>query len=413
MRVLLSTIGSRGDVQPLVALGAELRRQGHAVRLCTPPDFQDWIEGLGLEMTPIGPPVSGAVPRRPVATSAPISGDDRRRMAEATVGTQFETIAAAASDCDVIVAATALQIAARSVAEMRGIPYVFAAYCPVVLPSLLHAPPRLPPIPGDPPLPPTTDHAELWARDGARFGDLFGGALNAHRASLGLAPVHGVRGHVFTDQPWLAADPTLAPWPDTGDRVLQTGAWILPDTRRLSPALESFLASGAPPVYVGFGSTRVGEDLGLQVRQAARALGRRVLVSRGWAGLASGEDESDCLTIGDENLELLFPRVAAVVHHGGAGTTTAAARAGAPQVVVPHVYDQFYFAARVSALGIGVAHDEGTVTPESVGTALGRALQPDMGVSARALAPEVRRDGATVAARELLALVGRWHGRPS
>jgi vancomycin aglycone glucosyltransferase len=175
MRVLLSTIGSRGDVQPLVALALELRALGQEVALCVPPDFREWIEGLGLPVTPIGPEL-----RKLTAASPPVGGavtfspEQRRRLAEGTVATQFETIALAAQGCDVIVGATALQIAARSVAEVMGIPYIFAAYCPAVLPSPHHAPPPLPPIPGTTPVPATADNRELWARDAERFNDLFG-----------------------------------------------------------------------------------------------------------------------------------------------------------------------------------------------------------------------------------------------
>jgi vancomycin aglycone glucosyltransferase len=86
-------------------------------------------------------------------------------------------------------------------------------------------------------LPSTNDNRELWARDATRFNDLFGPALNAHRASRGLAPVSDVQSYMFTDRPWLAADPTLGPWPDpAGEGVFQTGAWILPDERARSVA---------------------------------------------------------------------------------------------------------------------------------------------------------------------------------
>jgi len=142
MRVLLSTIGSRGDVQPLVALALDLRRLGHDVRLCVPPDFQEWIEGLGFRATPIGPELRKLTASRAAAASQPISAERRRQMIEGTVATQFETIGAAANGCDLIVGATALQVAAPSVAEKLGIPWVFVAYCPTVLPS-----PQHPPIP--------------------------------------------------------------------------------------------------------------------------------------------------------------------------------------------------------------------------------------------------------------------------
>ena len=90
--------------------------------------------------------------------------------------------------------------------------------------------------------------------------------------------------------------------------------------------------------------------------QAARALGRRAIVSQGWFEDSLVDNEADCLSIGEVNVHALFSRVAAVVHHGGAGTTTAAALAGAPQVVIPNHYDQHYWAERVHTLGIGTAH---------------------------------------------------------
>lgn len=404
MRVLLSTIGSRGDVQPLVALASQLRALGQEVRLCVPPDFRDWIDSLGIPVTPIGPEVRAWAAGRLPATPTQLSSDHRRQLAEASVATQFETITAAAQGCDMIVAATALQIAARSVAEMMGIPYVFAAYCPTVLPSAHHAPPPLPPLPGQTPAPATADKRELWARDAERFTDLFGAALNSHRASMGLVPIRDVRSYMFTDRPWLAADPTLAPWPDPADAaVFQPGAWILLDERPLSRELETFLETGEPPVYFGFGSSRAPQDLSQVMVQTARALGRRAIVSRGWADLSLVDNKPDCLTIAEANLHALFKRVAAVVHHGGAGTTTAAALAGAPQVVIPQRYDQHYWAQRIHHLGIGSAHAPGTPTTDSLTSALEHTLQPDVAACAQSIATAVRRDGAQVAAQRLLA----------
>ena len=401
MRVLLSTIGSRGDVQPLVALALELRALGQEVRMCVPPDFREWIDGLGIPVTPIGPELRRLTAATPPATPAPPSPERVRQMMEGTVATQFETVAAAARGCDMIVAATALQIAARSVAEAMGIPYVFAAYCPTVLPSPHHAPIPLGMLGETPPA--TADNRELWALDARRWNENWGPLLNAHRAPLGLAPVDDVRGHIFTDTPWLAADPTLAPWPDPADpAVFQPGAWILPDERPLPPELEAFLGAGEPPVYFGFGSIRAPGDLGRVMVQAARALGRRAIVSRGWADLSPVDDGPDCLAIGEVNQQALFERVAAAVHHGGAGTTATAALAGAPQVVVPHIYDQHYWARRIHDLGIGTAHAAGTPTTDSLTRALEQALEPGVAARARSLATVVRGDGAQVAARRLV-----------
>ncbi|HVG43341.1 MAG TPA: glycosyltransferase [Longimicrobium sp.] len=406
MRVLLSTIGSRGDVQPLMALALELRALGQEVRMCVPPDFRDWIEGLGIPVTPIGPELRRLTAATSPATPAPLSPERRRQMMEGTVATQFDTVAAAARGCDMIVAATALQIAARSVAEAMGIPYVFAAYCPTVLPSPHHAPFPLG-MPGDAPAPATADNRELWAQDARRWNDNWGPLLNAHRASAGLAPVDDVRGHIFTDTPWLAADPTLAPWPDPADpAVFQTGAWILPDERPLPPEIEAFLEGGEPPVYFGFGSIRAPRDLGRVMIQSARALGRRAIVSRGWADLSPVDDGPDCLAIGEVNQQALFERVAAAVHHGGAGTTTAAARAGAPQVVIPQMYDQHDWARRVHHLGIGTAHAAGAPTTDSLTRALDPALEPGGAARARSIATTVRGDGARAAAQRLTATAG-------
>ncbi len=357
MRVLLSTIGSRGDVQPLVALATELRALGEDVRLCVPPDFAAWLTDLGLPVVPIGPELRGTTERGSI---------------ESTVATQFTTIASAAADCDVIVGANALQIAAPSIAERRGIPYIHVSYCPRTLPSTHHAP-----LPGMP---------DTWAEDASRWNALFGPALNAHRESAGLSPIADVRAHLLTDRPWLATDPTLAPWPGGGS-VFQTGTWLMPDDRPLSPELTDFLDAGDPPVFFGFGSMRAAPELAAQMLTAAREVGRRAVISRGWADLAV-EGEPDCRTVGETNLSALFPRVAAVVHHGGAGTTHAAALAGVPQVVIPHLYDQPYYAQRVVDLGIGA-------TADSVVTALDGVLDREIATI------DVRTDGARVAALAL------------
>jgi vancomycin aglycone glucosyltransferase len=195
---------------------------------------------------------------------------------------------------------------------------------------------------------------------------------------------------------------------------VQTGAWILPDRRPLPAELEAFLDAGPPPVYVGFGSMRTpGDDIARVAIEAIRGQGRRVLLARGWADLALVDDQDDCLAIGEVNQQVLFGRVAAVVHHGGAGTTTTATRAGVPQVVVPQWGDQPYFAGRVAELGIGSAHAVQAPTAESLGAALGTALDPGTRARAKAVAATIRTDGATVAADLLLssARAGRGAGR--
>ena len=313
---------------------------------------------------------------------------------------QFDTVAAAAEGCDVLVATGLMPAGERTVAEKLGIRYVYVTFIPHMLPSPHHPPMHRP---GRPFPPGETDNRVLWDVDAERIHALFGPPLDAHRASIGLPPVDNVRDHVFTDQPWLAADPILGPRQQTADlEVVQTGAWIVPDERPLPAELVAFLDAGTPPVYVGFGSMRAPEDIARVAIEAIRAQGRRILFGRGWADLALIDDRDDCFAVGEVNQQALFGRVAAVVHHGGAGTTTTAARAGAPQVVVPQLADQPYWAGRVGDLGIGTAHDGATPTTESLAAALRTALTPETRARASAVAGTIRTDGTTVAATLLL-----------
>jgi vancomycin aglycone glucosyltransferase len=292
-------------------------------------------------------------------------------------------------------------VAARSVAEKLGMRYVHAAYCPLFLPSPHQRPYEYLSHPHPPGV---TDNLVLWGQNAQVMNELFGGGLNTLRASIGLPKVDNARDYGFTDRPWLAADPVLAPWRQpTKIDVVQTGAWILPDERPLPPELLAFLDAGAPPVYVGFGSLPAPKDFARMVIDVVRAQGRRVLISRGWAELALVDDREDCFIVGEVNQQALFPRVAAAVHHGGAGTTTAAARAGSPQVVVPQIGDQPYWASRVRDLEVGAAHDGATPTAESLSAALELALNPGTRAQALAVAGTILGDGAMRAAKLLLA----------
>ncbi len=403
MRVLLSTWGSRGDVEPMLGFAVALRALGAEVRMCAPPDFADLLARVGVPMVRTGRSVRALVHGDKQAK--PSTPADAPRVAAELVAAQFDSLGPAAEGCDALVATGLMPAGARTVAEERGIPYVLVSFTPPVLPS-----PHFTPLPrpGRPFPPGVTDNRVLWEVDAERVQALYGAPLNIHRAALGLPPVDNVRDHVFTNHPWLAADATLAPWPGSPYLdVVQTGAWILPDERPLPADLEAFLDAGTPPVYVGFSSVRAPEDIARVAIESIRAQGRRALVSRGWADLALIDDRDDCFDIGEVNLQALFGRVAAVVHHGGAGTTTTATRAGAPQVVVPQIADQPYWAGRVSDLGIGAAHDGPTPTTGSLSAALRTALTPETRARATAVAGTIRTDGATVAATLLLDALSR------
>lgn len=389
----------------MAALAVRLRELGVQARVCAPPDeeFAKLLAGVGVELVPAAEPVRTLVTR-----STPAVPEGLPQRAAALVAAQYEAVSSAAEGCDAVVATGLVPAVAgaQAVAEQLGIPFRYVTYFPTMLPSPHHEPHPL----GGPFPPDMTDRRERWDWNAQSFNRLYGPGVNALRVSIGRPPMDDVRSHVFTDRPWLAADPVLGPWPEPADLdVVQTGAWILPDERPLPAELLGFLEAGAPPVYVGFGSMpmRESRDVAQVAVEAVRAQGRRVLVGRGWADLALVDDRDDCFVVGDVNHQALFRRVAAVVHHGGAGTTTAAAVAGAPQVVVPQLVDQPYWAGRVADLGIGAAHDGPTPTFESLSAALSVALAPETRTRASAVAASMRTDGAAVAAQLLLDEISR------
>jgi vancomycin aglycone glucosyltransferase len=404
MRVLITTYGSRGDVQPMVALGLALQALGVEVRLCVPPD-EEFVALLACAGVPMVPAFSSV---RDWIARARELGLRLPQLAADLVVAQFRDFKAAAEGCDAIVATGLLPsiAAAQSVAETMGIRYVWTTFCPHILPSP-HHPPM--PYPGWPHPAGVPDNLALWDFNIQAMNALFGEAVNTHRASIGLPTVDNVRDHVFTRHPMLASDPVLSPWHPT-DLIepVQTGAWILPDARPLPAELEAFLEAGSPPVYVGFGSMamQAAPDVGRAAIEAVRAQGRRALLARGWAELAAIDDAEDCCVVGEVNQQALFRRVAVVVHHGGAGTTHAAARAGAPQVIVPQVADQPYWAGRVADLGIGAAHDGPVPSFESLSAGLRTALAPETRERAAAVAGTIRTDGAAVAAARLVGASG-------
>lgn len=372
MQVLLATYGSRGDVEPMVALAVALEEHGARVRVCAPPDdeFGSLFQRAGVELVPFGRSWrSWATPETTAEERVPSVDDFINEHIDATFG----PLAAAAQGSEMLIATGMLHFVAGSVAEQAGIEHRFVVFAPGVIE----------------PMP--------WQ-------SLAVPALSAHRASLGLPPVDDVGAYLFTKQPWLAADPVLSPPVADGDSVfgLQAGAWILKDQRPLPVELEAFLTAGEAPIYVGFGSMRVAQESGEATIAAIRANRRRAVVGRGWADLGLVDDGDDCISVGEVNQQALFSRVAAVIHHGGAGTTITAARAGAPQLVVPQAVDQPYWGQRVADLRLGALHNGSTPTIESLSVALSTVLAPQTAQQASAVAATISTQGADRAARAII-----------
>jgi vancomycin aglycone glucosyltransferase len=283
MRVLLSAVGTRGDVQPIVAVAVQLRALGHQARLCVPPNFVGWVEGKGFEAVAVGvemrAPAKGAPPPTPAELAR------LRAAMPDLISDQFDAVEGAVDGCDVVLGANAHQYAARSIAALRGLPCVTALYAPVTLLSPDHAPPPLPGARWSPGGDPAANLA-LWDANRAAWNQRALERVNHNRQRRGLAAIDDVLDHNLSDHPWLATDVALAPLPATpGRTVTCTGAWILDDDAPLDAGLAAFLDDGAPPVFLGFGSMPAPPGAGRDLVSAARAVGRRAVFSGGGATL--------------------------------------------------------------------------------------------------------------------------------
>ncbi|HME74043.1 MAG TPA: glycosyltransferase [Myxococcota bacterium] len=352
MQIALVVDGTRGDIQPMLVLGRALAAEGHTVRLCAPPDFREAAKVAGLEFRAVGMDVRAYLTSHAHALQGrPIHAlREAVRYARECLRAQFEALPEATSNCQYLIGA-GIQLAGPSVAALRGVPYTYVAYCPILFPSGEYPSMVLP----HQTLPSWANRLS-WHATRAFFNQVFRRILGERRAELGLPPVRDVLDYLVGERPTLAADHELAPLPsDCAIRVRRIRALQPSPGDPLPAKLDSFLQQGPPPVYVGFGSM-TDSDSARTTREIAKALsavGCRAIVSRGWAGLGGVPLPEGVLEIGAVCHVRLFPQLAAVVHHGGAGTTTAAARAGIPQIVVPHIADQPYWGRRVELLGIG------------------------------------------------------------
>ena len=361
MNVLMAPHGTRGDVQPMLALATVMRERGHTVSFVAPSNVGDWIRAHGFHADSDGIDVAAMLQSSGMHFKS--FRWQMRYLTDVLMPSLFEHVPRAMPDAELIVG-SGVQFAASSVAEQRGVPYATAVFCPCAVPSSASPPP---PIKAQA-LPPWVNRL-LWTVGGPLAGLALRRPTNAGRASLGLPPLDAPLSDLLGHRVMVAADRDLGPLGDDAlDSAFATDAWILDEAPApLDRRLDAFLDADPAPVYVGFGSMVAKDAAALTASAiaAVRAVGRPLLIGSGWAGLdrhaaravdlrgaAPGLD-SDVLVVDTLPHAQVFPRVSAVVHHGGAGTTTAAARAGVPQVLLPHILDQYYWAHRVELLGLG------------------------------------------------------------
>jgi vancomycin aglycone glucosyltransferase len=402
VRILLAPHGTRGDVQPIVALGVALRARGHVVLLTAPANFVSWVRGYGFDTESDGIDVEALL--RSAGTGLQTLSWQMRYLSHITP-LLFDPVARASEGCELIVGA-GLQFAGASVAQWRDVPYAHAVFCPCATPNSATPPPNV-----HRQTLPRWINRLLWQAGGPMADLALRGHINRGRATLGLEALRNPINQILKGRTILAADRDLGPLPDDApNKAVSTDAWVLDEPGALDPRVEAFLQKGPAPIYIGFGSMvapRVAE-LVAQAVAAVRAVGRGAVIAGGWASLDRHIREADdVLTVDNVPHSLIFPRVAAAVHHGGAGTTTAAARAGVPQVLLPHILDQYYWAHRVEVLGLGpralpVEH----VTANELRERISRAVSdPLIRERVNRLAPAVAaRNGVTTAVEHLEAL---------
>jgi sterol 3beta-glucosyltransferase len=365
MRIAVIAPGSRGDVEPYVALSKGLTQAGHVVRLVTHEDFYALVTSHGVDCWPVEGSVQevvqGADMRERLAGGKFMAVMSQMAKEAQQRAVQFGRVGlAACQGMELVLAGVGGVFVGLALAERLGLPLLQAYYIPFTptraYPSFLL--PKLPRLPG---LPNLLSHhlarQSLWQP--FRPAD---GLVRREVLGLPAAPFWGpFDSGCIRNQPILYGySPSVIPRPSDWDPAIHvTGYWFLDpaDDWAPPPALAEFLQAGSPPVYVGFGSMsnrKPEETANLVLEALARTQQRGILLS-GWSGLQKSDLPDSVLMVDSVPFSWLFPRVAAVVHHGGAGTTAAGLRAGVPSIVVPFFGDQPYWGQRIAELGVGPA----------------------------------------------------------
>ena len=427
MNVFIPTIGTRGDVQPFIALGEGLRRAGHAVTVCTSTRYESLVRDGNLAYAPLSDDLVALVEtpkgREAIAAAGGAIGGARALWDLMQESLQIQRdlfrdgwTAAKPADPDLIVYHPKMAIA-LSYAERLGVPAVMAPLFPVFLPTAAY------PTPGFPRLDLGGSLTAVYNRATHRLVRTVVSAVGrwmfaSWRAAHGLPPqpwgtdiLHRTTGErVPLLHPWsrhVAPDPPDGPRKD----VWTTGYWFLDRANDWmpDPDLEAFLDAGPPPVYVGFGSMAGGnpEATARIVVEALDRAGCRGILARGWGGLAASDLPETVHLLDHAPHDGLFPRVAAVVHHGGAGTTAAGLRAGRPTVICPFFGDQPFWGRRVREAGAGPAPiPQSDLTSPRLAVALRTARTDAVRRSAAALGTKIRgEDGVATAVARLERLV--------
>ncbi len=426
MKALIFAYGTRGDVQPCVALARAMREAGHDPVVAGPESSGSLAAVHGIRFAPLdngltrlwdNPQAYRATEAKSGARGLPAlraAAESLRRPAIPSVRTILEDAWAAAQGADLIVHNGPLLVSAsHHIAEKLRVPLILSQMYPLfaatgAFPTALYR------FPGAERWPAVLTRATYRAMLSMLRG-LTDGAVESWREQALRLPRRRGRYDVLRRRdgrpvPVInAVSPYILPPPaDWPAWVHTTGYWQLPRAYGWTPPRElaDFLAAGKPPVYVGFGSMVSGDPkrTGRLVADAVRRAGARAILATGWGGLDARDLPPEVFVIDAAPHDWLFTRVAAVVHHGGPGTAAAAIAAGRPQIICPFMADQPFWGDRMHRLGIAPAP-----TPQSDLTSRGLAeaiqnVARDALMSERAeiLGRLVRAEDGTAAAVALL-----------
>jgi UDP:flavonoid glycosyltransferase YjiC (YdhE family) len=364
VKIIINTFGTRGDVQPYIALARGLGQAGHSVRILTHQIFEHFVRDYDLDFYPLD------LDPREVMVNQALSelGNNTIRITrwmkenfKPVLREIFEITQTASQDAELMLN-SGLSFAGWHISEKMGIPSLAAFLWPMTpsrhfLGAVGKTPPKWLPFRGLVNYYTTKLFNQL-------FYNLMLPSVNECRVEvLGIRPMKACEYWVL-DSP---QNPTpiiygyssiVVPKPsDWSNNQQISGYWFLNTAKGYTPEkkLLEFLEKGEPPVYIGFGSLVEHNQAQIQqiVIDALRKNNRRGILQSGWSGFGSQNLPDSVLLIDATPHDWLFPRMAAVVHHGGAGTTATGLRAGIPNVILPAFGDQFFWGRRVQELGVG------------------------------------------------------------
>lgn len=407
MRVFLSAYGTRGDVQPFVALAKALMARGHDTVLCTPTGFRPLVDRHHVPYAHM----NNAVFELTEAALRARTGAEQRQVMRGfgqAIRDALADEARAALDFrpDVLVYHSKA-LASHHVAEKLGVPEFLAMALPLSPTCEFPAPPF-------PDWPLGNWYRRFTYRVLSLGYAIWSGATNDLREkTLGLprlprfADTMKRRDGSAVPALYGFSEAVLPRPRDWTDETHVTGAWFLDDETTWSPppALDAFLADGPPPVYVGFGSMGAAHGTRLRdvVLEAIAESGERAVLASGWGGIAPSSVPEHVFLLEEAPHDWLFPRMRAIVHHGGAGSTMASLRAGKPTIICPFIADQPFWGRVVERAGLGPrALPQSSLRADALAAAMRATRAADMTERAARVGATIRSEQGTERAVDIL-----------